>query len=102
MIEHVKTSPADSYASPKRKAKVKHDAQAIQDLIREADRQAYAARKAALALISTARTSFSTLLDCWSEVVSSSSSSVSSLEVIRRILQHLFIEMKHHFAVLNS
>ena len=47
VIEHEKTSPAGAYAGPKRKAKAKHDAQAVQDLIREADRQAYAARKAA-------------------------------------------------------
>ena len=47
VIEHVKTSPAGAYAGPKRKAKAKHDAQAVQDLIREADRKAYAQRKAA-------------------------------------------------------
>ena len=42
VIEHVKTSPAGAYAGPKRKAKAKYDAQAVQDLIREADRQACA------------------------------------------------------------
>ena len=47
VIEHVKTSPAGAYAGPKRKAKAKHDAQAVQDFILEADRQAYAQRKAA-------------------------------------------------------
>ena len=41
-IEHVKTSPAGAYAGPKRKAKSKHDTQAVQDLIREAEKQAYA------------------------------------------------------------
>ena len=44
---HVKTSLAGAYAGPKRKAKAKHGAQAVQDLIREADRQACAERKAA-------------------------------------------------------
>ena len=47
VIEHVQTSPAGAYAGPQRKAKAKHDAQAVQDLIRESDRQADFARKAA-------------------------------------------------------
>ena len=41
VIEHVKTSLAGAFARPKRKAKAKYDAQAVQDLIREADGQAY-------------------------------------------------------------
>ena len=74
VIEHVQTSPAGAYAGPKRKAKAKHDAQAVQDLIRESGRQADFARKAAGSLqhFSSARISFSTLLNCWSEFVSSS------------------------------
>ena len=47
VVGHVKTSPAGAFAGPKRKAKAKHDAQAVQDVIREADRQAHAQRKAA-------------------------------------------------------
>ena len=47
VIEHVKTSPAGANAGPKRKVKAKYDAQAFQDLVREADRLAYAERKAA-------------------------------------------------------
>ena len=49
-MEHVKTSPAGACAGPKRKAKAKHDAQAVQDLIREADGQAYAERITASSL----------------------------------------------------
>ena len=42
-----KTSHAGAYAGRKRKAKAKYDAQAVQDRIREADRQACAELKAA-------------------------------------------------------